>query len=144
MVAERWGSEIVVVHDTVYKPADLPGFVAVGEGKRIGLVTYHIKKDECEIVTLDSLMPSVGVGSGLVDHVRGMAEEHRCRRLWVITTNDNLDALRFYQRFGFSLVAVHRDRVTKSRKIKPQIPKFGYLGIPIRDEIELEMILKNS
>jgi len=141
LIAERWGSEIVVVHDTVYTPADLLGFVAIEENNRIGLITYQLENGECEVVTLDSIHASIGVGSGLLDEVRRAAKEAGCRRLWVITTNDNLEALRFYQRRGFSLVAVHKDAVEKAREKKPQIPQFGKNGIPIRDEIELEMKL---
>jgi hypothetical protein len=63
------------------------------------------------------------------------------KRLWLITTNDNLHALRFYQRRGLVLVAVHRNAIEQSRKLKPQIPKLGYDNIPVRDEIELELIL---
>ncbi|MBK9123270.1 MAG: GNAT family N-acetyltransferase, partial [Chloroflexi bacterium] len=62
-------------------------------------------------------------------------------RLWLITTNDNLDALRFYQKRGWHLVAVHRDALNESRRLKPQIPIIGMDGIPLRDEIELEMTL---
>jgi len=141
LIAERWGSEVVVVHDTVYTPADLLGFVAIEENNRIGLITYQLENGECEVVTLDSIHASIGVGSGLLDEVRRAAKEAGCRRLWVITTNDNLEALRFYQRRGFSLVAVHKDAVEKAREKKPQIPQFGKNGIPIRDEIELEMKL---
>ena len=139
--AERWGSEIVVVHDTVYKPADLPGFVAIEENKRIGLITYHIENGECELVTLDSLQPSIGIGNGLIEEVGWVAKEAGCKRLWVITTNDNIEALKFYQRRGFSLVAVHKDAVVTAREEKPEIPQFGKNGIPIKDEIELEMKL---
>jgi ribosomal protein S18 acetylase RimI-like enzyme len=65
-----------------------------------------------------------------------------CRRLWLITTNDNTDALRFYQKHGFMLVAVHRNAIEESRKLKPEIPLIGNNNIPIRDEIELEMMLE--
>jgi ribosomal protein S18 acetylase RimI-like enzyme len=65
-----------------------------------------------------------------------------CSRLWLITTNDNLIALKFYQKRGFQLIAVHPDALAESRKIKPSIPQFGMHGIPLRDEIELHMILK--
>ena len=62
-----------------------------------------------------------------------------CTRLWVITTNDNVNALRFYQRRGFCLVTVHRGAVDRSRAtLKPEIPAAGAYGIPLRDEIELE------
>jgi GNAT superfamily N-acetyltransferase len=80
----------------------------------------------------------------LIDAVRQEAQRAGCKRLWLITTNDNLTALRFYQRRGFVLVAVHRNAVELSRKLKPQIPLIGEHGIPIRDEIELEMPLNNG
>lgn len=141
LIAERWGSEIVVVHNTIYTPANLPGILAVQQGRNVGLITYTIKGNECEIVTLDSLSPSIGIGTSLIDEVTKVARDANCRRTWLITTNDNLDALRFYQRRGFSLVTVHKNAVEMAREIKPEIPILGQNGIPIRDEIELEMIL---
>jgi DNA-3-methyladenine glycosylase I len=140
-IAARWVASIVVVHDTLYTPAALPGFLACRGDEWLGLVTYHLAGEGCEIVTLDSLHPGLGIGTALVEAVRQAADEARCRRLWVITTNDNLNALRFYQKRGFVLVAVHRDAVTRARLIKPEIPLLGLDGIPIRDEIELEMLL---
>lgn len=141
LIAERWGSEIVVVHNTIYTPANLPGVLAVQRGRNVGLITYKIESNECEIVTLDSLSPSIGIGTSLVDEVKKVARDANCRRTWLITTNDNLDALRFYQRRGFSLVTVHKNAVEMAREIKPEIPILGQNGIPICDEIELEMIL---
>ncbi len=58
--------------------------------------------------------------------------------MWLVTTNDNLRALYFYQRRGFRIVAVHRDAVMHSREIKPEIPSVADNGIPILDELELE------
>ena len=141
LMVERWGSEIVVVHNTLYKPADLPGLIAVEQNNPIGLITYQVEGDECEIVTLDSLKPSMGVGKALIDEVCRIAKVAGCRRVWVITTNDNIEALRFYQKRGFNLVAIHRNAVDRAREMKPQIPKVGNHGIPIQDEIELERIL---
>jgi ribosomal protein S18 acetylase RimI-like enzyme len=140
-VATQWGGETVVVHDTVYTPALLPGFVAWQGQERVGLLTCHLDGDACEIVTLDSQRPGIGVGTALIEAARGVAQEAACRRLWLITTNDNLEALRFYQKRGFVLVAVHRNALERSRQIKPQIPHVGQHGIPLRDEIELEMRL---
>jgi len=140
-VAERWGAEIVVVHGETYRPQQLPGFLALEEGETVGLITYHVAGDGCEIVTLDSLRPSQGIGGALIGAVQATARAAGCWRLWLITTNDNLDALRFYQRHGFELVAVHRGAVNASRLVKPEIPLVGAYGIPIRDEIELEMAL---
>jgi RimJ/RimL family protein N-acetyltransferase len=77
----------------------------------------------------------------LIDTAKQRARQAGCQRLWLITTNDNLTALRFYQKRGFTLAALHRNALKQSRKIKPEIPLVGNHGIPLRDEIELEMIL---
>ena len=80
-----------------------------------------------------------GAGTALIEAVEQLAAQHGCARLWVITTNANIDALRFYQRRGFCLAAVHRGAVDDSRsRLKPEIPEVGAYGIPLRDEIELE------
>jgi ribosomal protein S18 acetylase RimI-like enzyme len=141
-IVEHWGADKVVGHGVVYYPHDLPGFVAARESERLGLVTYHIEGDSCEIVTLNSVQESVGVGTALIKMVRYVARYFGCGRLWLVTTNDNLNALRFYQKRGFVLVAVHRNALQVSRKLKPEIPLVGMDGIPLRDEIELEMMVE--
>lgn len=83
----------------------------------------------------------MGIGSALLDAVKDIAVSDQCKRLWLITTNDNTAALRFYQKRGFSLVAVHRDALEQLRRLKPEIPLFGIDGIPLRDEIKLELLL---
>ena len=143
-ITEHWGSDIVIGHGMVYHPDQLPGFVAIQEGEKVGLVTYHIEGDSCEIVTINSTRPATGVGAALIEAVKEVARSAGCRRMWLITTNDNLNALRFYQKRGFVLVAIHRNALEASRKLKPEIPQIGYDGIPLRDEIELEMILDGS
>ena len=135
LMTERWGSDIVVVHDTVYKPVELQGFVAILDDEPVGLITYHLDNHACEIVTLDSLQPSFGVGSTLIEAVMNYARDKGCKRIWLMTTNDNLDALRFYQKRGFVLVSVYRNAGSNARKLKPEIPEGGENGIPIRDEI---------
>jgi GNAT superfamily N-acetyltransferase len=140
-IVRQWGAEIIVVHGEIYRPHELPGFIARHDEEKIGLITYRIDGDRCEIVTLDSVRENVGVGAMLIESVKQAAQQARCNRLWLITTNDNLHALRFYQKRGFVLVAVHRNALELSRKIKPQIPLVGNEGIPLRDEIELEMML---
>ena len=141
LLIEHWGSEIAIVHGITYHPADLPGFVAVRGEKKVGLVTYSIKNNHCEVVTLNSLQPNIGIGAALINVVKSTAQAAQCQRLWLITTNDNLHALKFYQKQGFELTAVHRRVVDESRKLKPEIPLIGNDGIPLRDELELEMIL---
>jgi GNAT superfamily N-acetyltransferase len=144
LIAARWASPAVAVHDTLYRAAELPGFMALRAGEWVGLVTYRIADAACEIVSLDSLHPGIGVGTALLDAVVEVARRAACKRIWLITTNDNLAALRFYQRRGFSLVAVHRGAVERARRLKPEIPAIGQSGIPIQDEIELELCLDRS
>ncbi len=141
---ELWGSNKVVSRGVIYYPQDLPGFVAMYDGKKVGLVTYNIVDESCEIVTINSTHPSSGVGTALIEAVRDIAIKSGCKRLWLITTNDNMNALRFYQKRGFVLVAVHRNALDISRKLKPEIPLIGNDDIPLRDEIELEMMLDDS
>jgi ribosomal protein S18 acetylase RimI-like enzyme len=117
----------------------LPGFVALdADGRPIGLVTYQIAGKACEVVTLNSAQANRGVGTALLDAVRDVAVQARCSRVWLITTNDNLRALGFYQKRGYQLVAVHRDALQRSRELKPSIPLVSNDGIPVRDEVELE------
>jgi GNAT superfamily N-acetyltransferase len=141
LVLDLWGDSIVVGHGVVYHPETLPGFFALHDGEIVGLLTYSVDGDGCEIVTINSICPAVGVGTALIEAVRDAARQAGCRRLWLVTTNDNLNALRFYQKRGFVLSALHPDAVEHSRKLKPAIPLIGQDGIPIRDEIELEMAL---
>jgi len=141
----QWGAEIVIAHDTIYHPADLPGVIAVDlNGENIGLITYQIEQNQCELITLDSLREGQGVGSALIRAVIQRARSEHCKRVWLVTTNDNLNAIRFYQKRGFHLVKIHRNSVTRARTRKPQIPEIGEFGIPIRDEIELELILEQN
>lgn len=141
LLAQWWGSPRIVTRGRVHDAIALPGLVACWDGERAGLATYEITGDQCELVSLNSTREGRGIGSALVEAVIAAAREARCTRLWLITTNDNLLALRFYQKRAFHLVAVHRDALEASRRLKPEIPLIGMEGIPLRDEIELEMRL---
>ena len=141
LLKEFWASNIVVTRGRIHNTIELPGFLAVQEDKPVGLVTYRIEDNECEIITLNSLIEGIGIGSALIDTVKDTAVTANCKRLWLITTNDNVNALLFYQERGFSLVAVYPNAIEHSRRLKPEIPLVGNNGIPIRDEIELELIL---
>ena len=138
---DHWGGPVMVSRGRVHDLLALPGFVAREGGERVGLALYRIEGEECELVSLDSLREGRGVGSALVAAVAEAARAAGCRRLWLITTNDNTYALRFYQRRGLHLVALHRDTIAAARLLKPTIPLVGNDGIAIRDEIELELVL---
>ena len=135
---EHWGAEIIIVHNEVIRYDQVDGFVS---NDWDGLITFMVKGDECEITSLNSLREGKGIATALIDEVKREAKVNKCRRVFLITTNDNLHALGYYQRRGFELVAVHRGAVNKSRKTKPSIPLIGENNIPLRDEIELELIL---
>lgn len=139
---QHWGSTQIVSRGELYYGHLLDGLVAErsteGSSERIGLLTYKVTGKSCEIITLNSVEEGQGVATSLVDHLKEQMKAAGVTRLWLITTNDNLRALRFWQRRGFVLVAVHRDAIAAARRLKPQIPLVGHDGIPIRDEIELE------
>jgi GNAT superfamily N-acetyltransferase len=137
VLEESWG-EIVIGGGREYRPATLPALVAEDGGERVGLATYLIEDSDCELVTIDALTVGGGIGGALIEAVADTARAAACTRLHVITTNDNLPALRLYQRHGFVLLAVHPDEIAVTRQRKPQISATGHAGIPIRDELELE------
>lgn len=145
MLRERWGSSKIATRGRLVDASVLPALVAVADGgEHLGLLTYEVRDGQCEIVTLDSLQSGIGIGQRLLRAVFERAREAGVSRVWLITTNDNSNALRFYQKAGFRIAAVHRDAVTLSRRIKPEIPLTGEDGIPIRDEIELEIMLHGT
>ena len=139
---EHWGGEEMIARGTVYHPEQLDGFVAEDENEWVGLITFFVRADECEVTSLDSLLQGKGIGTLLIDKAIEEARARNCKRLFLITTNDNLHALGFYQKRGFEIVTIYRGAVNESRKIKPSIPWIGMDGIPLRDEIELEIMLK--
>jgi GNAT superfamily N-acetyltransferase len=141
LLEERWGPGGVVTRGRLHRPEALPAFLALLGDRPSGLATYRIEGDECELVTLDSLEEGRGVGTVLLAAVEGAAREAGCRRLRLVTTNDNTGALRFYQRRGLVLAALRANALEESRRLKPGIPRCGAHGIPLRDEIELERYL---
>ncbi len=138
---EHWGGDIMIVHGRMYRPEELDGFVVEKGDEWMGLITFLLSGNEMEVISLDSLHEKQGIGSKLLETTMKEARERNCRRIFLVTTNDNLNALGFYQKRGFELAAIRRGAVDESRRIKPSIPKIGLNGIPLRDEIELEMIL---
>jgi len=119
-------------------PADLTGLLAERDGETVGLLTYEIDGDTLEVVTIDAFPPGAGTGTALLDAAVDVARSAGCRRVWLMTTNDNLDALRFYQRRGFRLAGLRPGALAASRALKPEMPETGAYGIPLRDELDLE------
>jgi ribosomal protein S18 acetylase RimI-like enzyme len=140
----RWHSSRVARLGALVRPLDHPALVAEADGRLIGLLTYVVDGPRCEVLTLHTDEPRRGVGSALIEAVSRIAADAGCTTLWLITTNDNVDALRFYQRRGFRLAALHPGAVDGSRaRLKPEIPEIGDHGIPLRDELVLELDLSS-
>ncbi|KEO82288.1 acetyltransferase [Tumebacillus flagellatus] len=135
---EHWGSPQMVYSKGVHECDQLPGFAAFVEGEVVGVATLSAQEDACEVVSLDSLREGRGIGSALMQAVEQWASEQGLARIRLITTNDNLNALAFYQKRGYELVRLYPRAVEAARRVKPQIPLIADNGLPIRDELELE------
>ncbi|HEV2786925.1 MAG TPA: GNAT family N-acetyltransferase [Solirubrobacteraceae bacterium] len=140
-VAELWGLPVVGL-GRIHDVSAMPALVCAGAGEPLGFATYDPQENAaCELVTILALRSRAGVGSALLEGVAREATRVGCRRLWLVTSNDNLDALRFYQRRGLRIAAVHPGAMEAVRALKPGLPATGSYGIPLRDLIELELDL---
>ncbi len=141
---EYWGSTQMVTRGRILEVQDLPGFIAPSPaGDLNGLITLDVSERGCEIVTMNSVHRGRGIGTNLMSCAEIFASQQGAKCLWLVTTNDNVDAMAFYMRRGFRMVAIHKDAVRRSRELKPSIPMIGHHGIAIHDEIEFEKILSN-
>jgi ribosomal protein S18 acetylase RimI-like enzyme len=140
--ATTWGGPLVARRGQLLDTSHLPALVADLNGERAGLLVYAVRGQQCEVVTLATSREGRGVARALLDAVREIAEGAGCTRLWLTTTNNNLRALKLYQRWGMDLVALHRGAVLDARRrLKPEIPEYDSDGIPIAHELELELHL---
>lgn len=141
LIVERWGEPIVVGRGGVWHPAELSGFAAFDGDECVGLVTYEIDGEACEVVTIDALREGVGIGTALLEAVVEEARAAECSRVQLMTTNNNLRALAFYQKRGFRLVGLRPGAIDEERRLKPSMPTHDAAGLPIRDELHLELEL---
>ena len=141
LLRDRWGSEAIVSRGKLLQADRLPALLAEHKGERLGLLTYTIVSEACEIVSLDSLVEGQGVASALLQALENEANKAGCKRLWLVTTNDNTHAIDFYRRRGFTLRAIHHGAMESSRKLKPEIPLQNESGVAIEDEWEFERFL---
>lgn len=140
-----WGGPLVAGHDTLADLSTLPTLVALdAAGRIVGALAYHLGTDELEVVSIAADPPRTGAGTALLAAATDEARGRRLSRLWLVTTNDNLDALRFYQRQGLRIVHVDPGAVDRARRLKPGIPLVGAYGIAMHDELHLERRLEPS
>ena len=135
LLTDRWTAPEIMLDDEMIDASRLPGYVAHDGSELVGLVTLIKRDGEWEILTLDSINRWGGVGSQLLDAVVTEARSKNMPRLTVRTSNDNLDAFRFYQRRGFRFERIGQGVIDRERELKPGIPLRGDYGIEIRDEV---------
>lgn len=141
LTRQNWGSDMIVSGGRIHKVGELPGFLYAENNIIKGMILYSICNGECEIVLLESFEENKGIGCALLAEAVEAAKAHGCSRVWLITTNDNTRAIRFYQKRNFDMKELHRNSIVKSRQLKPEIPLYGNDGIPILHEIEFELLL---
>ena len=144
ILTAAWGSGDVVTRGRVHPAHQYPGFLAVADDCVVGLLTYRLQGGRCEVISLDSLWEGRGIGTRLLRAAERVARRAGCREAWLITTNDNLHAIGFYQKRGWMLRRVHQGAIARSRALKPSIPRIGIDGIPLRDEIEMYKSLRGG
>jgi GNAT superfamily N-acetyltransferase len=144
LVSDRFASSRIVSRGVVHDARALPGLIAESEGSPVGLLQYRVVGEQFEVVVLVADRPRRGIGRFLLREAEAIARSHGCKRMWLITTNDNRAALSFYRAIGWRLVAIHRGAMRESRRLKPEIPEFAADGTPIEDEIEFELLLEGG
>lgn len=140
-IVDHWFTREMVVHGECFDLGKAEGFYVEKDGAVTGLLTYRVFDGTMEILSLDSIHENQGIGTSLLNMAIFEAKVLKCCRITVITTNDNLHALRFYQKRGFDIVALHRNALDLARKLKPEIPNKGIDGISLRHEFELELLV---
>ena len=138
---DNWFSTDMCIRGQVIDCTKVDGFLLQEDNKIIGLITYTFFDDICEIISLDSKKEKQSIGSKLLHKVELIAKDNNCKKIRLITTNDNLKALQFYQKRGYYITKVYPNSMEIVRKLKTNIPLIGENGIPLRDEIELEKVL---
>lgn len=138
---ERWGSVFIVSRGKKTEASKLPRIIARDKKQRlVGLVTFQIddKNKICEIISIDADVRNQGIGTELIKRVEEEVKKAGCRKIWLITVNDNPEASAFYLKRGYRLIRVHPNALEESRKLKPTIPKTGKHNIQLTDEWEFE------
>lgn len=142
LLEELWYSTKMVIRGEIVDLSRSEGFLAWEDGQPTGLITCRFIGEDCEITSLCSLRENRGLGTALAEHVVSLARRRACARVLAVTTNDNLRAIRFYQRRGFDLARLYHGALNQSRMLKPEIPLIGQDGIPLQHELEFELKLR--
>ncbi|HET9903963.1 MAG TPA: GNAT family N-acetyltransferase [Xanthobacteraceae bacterium] len=137
----RWSDGTIFVRGRLLAPQDVEALGAYLDGRLQGVATWRIEQGTLYLLTLNNITDRRGVGVALLGAMLDMGRRKGFPFMRAMLSNDNIPALRFYQKRGFRIVAVHSGVVDMMRSLKPSIPEIGFDGIPMRDEIELEIVL---
>ncbi len=141
-IERHWGSKVSMSHGKAFYPHQERGFVERRERAIVGLLTYHIDEEGMEVLTLNSTLEGEGIGSSLMLNAIETARKEGCSKIWLTTTNDRLRVIDFHQRLGFRMTAINLGVVDAARMVKPQIPTVGERGVPIHDEVVMELAIE--
>lgn len=141
-VERFWHSRVSMSRGKAFYPHLERGFIERRDGTIVALLTFHIENELMELLTLNSTLEGEGIGSSLMLDAIEKARREGCRRILLATTNDRLRAVGFYQRLGFRITAINLGVVDEAREVKPQIPLVGERGVPIHDEIVMELTIE--
>ncbi len=137
MVKLFWGDPKQLMFNQSFIVTEYPAIVVKNNGKLVGFISYTPFDDDAVLILALGILPQFqgcGIGKELVAHIEKIAQKQGHQRLLVVTTNDNLPALAFYQRIGFQLYEVVPNVV--AQKLGGLYP--GIADIPIRDELRLQ------
>jgi ribosomal protein S18 acetylase RimI-like enzyme len=140
-LVRNWASTSVARRGELVDAMALHGFVAVVRGRRAGLALVDARDGRYEVVAISTSRPGRGIGRALMQQCVDDARASGCRRVWLVTTNNNVRAIRFYEGIGMHLCAVHQGAVREARALKQSIPLSDHAGGPIDDELEFELAL---
>ena len=138
-IEKHWGSRKMMSCGKVYDADDLEGIIERDQAEMVALLTMRVDTDGLEILSVNSVVAGRRIGTSLILAAIEEARKRACVKVWLATTNDNLRAVALYQRLGFRITEVHVGMVDEARKIKPEIPRVGADGIPVHDELILEL-----
>lgn len=138
-IEQHWCTTTMIIRGKEIDMTKTEGFYFSKGEDIIGLITYIVYENILEVTSLDSLQENQGIGCKLLDAVIYEAKNRRLQKIVLITTNDNINAIRFYQKRGFDMVRLYHNALNISRKMKPEIPLIGENSIPLRHEIEFEL-----
>lgn len=133
---KNWGNTSMVYNRELYNLESLDYIEEYHDSSFGGIITFFEKDHSIHIVSLDTVMSNQGIGTSLLNSLTELAVKRHKSAIYVETTNDNCDAIRFYQTHDFDIYDLQLNEVAIQRKLKPSIPLIGCYNIPIKHIIK--------